>query len=112
MHAAHRGTTTYSFAKGLCYMPEQSILLTSDTKHLLTSMFEKYPDIVNVPQLCEMLGGISSKSAYKLLQANRIQHFKIGRAYKIPKIQVITNLQLLMHTQPLNPTDNFNALMH
>ncbi|ASA26367.1 hypothetical protein B9T62_17715 [Paenibacillus donghaensis] len=62
-------------------------------------MFEQYPDVVNVPQLCEMLGGISPKSVYKLLQANRVPHFKIGRAYKIPKIQVITYLQSLMQSQ-------------
>ncbi|MNW52331.1 Helix-turn-helix domain protein [compost metagenome] len=93
-------------------MPEQSVPLPSDTKHLLTSMFEQYPDVVNVPQLCEMLGGISCKSAYKLLQANRIQHFKIGRVYKIPKIQVIVYLQSLMQPQKLDPKNNFNTLMH
>ncbi|MNW36532.1 Helix-turn-helix domain protein [compost metagenome] len=93
-------------------MPEQSVPSPLDTKHLLTSMFEQYPDVVNIPQLCKMLGGISSKSAYKLLQANRIPHFKIGRAYKIPKIQVIAYLQSLMHSQELNPVDNFNTLTH
>lgn len=85
-------------------MPEQTIPLPSDTKYLLASMFEQYPDIINVPQLCEMLGGISSKSAYKLLQANRILHFKIGRTYKIPKIQVIAYLQSLMHSKPITQT--------
>ncbi|MNW56120.1 Helix-turn-helix domain protein [compost metagenome] len=75
-------------------------------------MFEHYPDIVNVPQLCEMLGEISSRSAYKLLQANRIPHFKIGRAYKIPKIEVIAYLQSLMHSQQLDSANNFNALTH
>lgn len=80
-------------------MPEQPVPLLIDTNSLLTFMFEDYPDVVNVPQLCEMLGGISSKSAYKLLQANRIPHFKIGRAYKIPKIQVINYLQSLMNSQ-------------
>ncbi|MNO23124.1 Helix-turn-helix domain protein [compost metagenome] len=93
-------------------MPEQSEPLPPDTKHLLTSMFEQYPDVVNIPQLCEMLGGISSKSAYKLLQANRIPHFKIGRAYKIPKIQVIAYLHSLMHSQQLNSENYFNTLTH
>ncbi|MBW4085708.1 helix-turn-helix domain-containing protein [Paenibacillus sp. S150] len=91
-------------------MPEQPHPSLEDTKHLLTSIFQHYPDVVNVPQLCEMLGGISSKSAYKLLQANRIPHFKIGRAYKIPKIQVIAYLQSLMHSQQLHHENNFNTL--
>lgn len=93
-------------------MPEQYVPLPSNTKLLLTSMFEQYPDVVNVSQLCEMLGGISCKSAYKLLQANRISHFKIGRAYKIPKIQIIVYLQSLMQSQQLHPKDNFNTLTH
>ncbi|GIP30949.1 hypothetical protein J2TS4_01590 [Paenibacillus sp. J2TS4] len=32
--------------------------------------------------MCEMLGGISTKTAYKLLQAWRIDHFRIGRTIK------------------------------
>lgn len=93
-------------------MPEQSYPLCSNTKYLLISMFEQYPDVVNVSQLCEMLGGISSKSAYKLLQTNQILNFKIGRAYKIPKIQVIAYLQSLMHSDYLEPENNFNTLTH
>lgn len=56
-------------------------------------LFPTFPDVVNVPQLCEMLGGISLKTAYKLLQNNEIAHFKIGHTYKIPKIHVIAYLQ-------------------
>ncbi|WP_262362718.1 helix-turn-helix domain-containing protein [Paenibacillus antibioticophila] len=59
-------------------------------------MFQEYPDIVDIKQLCDMLGGISTKTAYKLLKANHIQHFKIGRAYKISKIHIISYLQNLI----------------
>lgn len=38
-----------------------------------------------INQMCMMLGGISTKSAYKLLQADRIKHFKIVWAYRIPE---------------------------
>lgn len=37
-----------------------------------TIMFEKYPDVVEVNQLREMLGGISRKLAYKLLSEKEI----------------------------------------
>ncbi len=30
-----------------------------------------YPDVVNVEQMCEMLGGICVKTAYKLLQSGK-----------------------------------------
>jgi len=41
-------------------------------------LFDSYPDVVNVKQLCEMFGGIGSKSAYQLLHNGNIQFLKIG----------------------------------
>ncbi|WP_255596508.1 helix-turn-helix domain-containing protein [Paenibacillus sp. S150] len=72
-------------------------------------MFLEYPDVVTVEQMCNMLGDISTKTAYKLLQANRIEHFRIGKTYKIPKLSVISYLQQIMISPPLPNTD---ALMH
>ena len=56
------------------------------------AMFEKYPDVVEVDQLREMLGGISRKLAYKLLSEKEIHSVRIGRTYKIPKACVIEYL--------------------
>ncbi len=56
------------------------------------SMFKKYPDVVNVKELQSMLGGISKKLAYHLLQNNIIKSIKIGREYKIAKADVILYL--------------------
>lgn len=55
-------------------------------------MFEKYPDVVAVDDLCEMLGGISKKMAYKLLGNQEIRSIRIGREYRIPKPFVIDYL--------------------
>ena len=55
-------------------------------------MFEKYPDVVSVPELCKMLGGISKKLAYKMLANGEIFSVKVGRSYKIPKVSVISYL--------------------
>ena len=52
-------------------------------------MFEKYPDVVSVPELCKMLGGISKKLAYKMLANGEIFSVRVGRSYKIPKVSVI-----------------------
>ena len=41
-------------------------------------MFAAYPDVVNVDQLREMLGGIVYKAAYGLLHDGSICFFKIG----------------------------------
>ena len=53
------------------------------------SMFENYPDVVEVDDLRKMLGGISKKLAYRLLSDQEIRSVRVGRTYKIPKICVI-----------------------
>lgn len=58
-------------------------------------IFRKYPDVVDVYQLCEMLGGthpVCTKTAYKLLREGKIKSLRVGRAYRIPKISVIQYL--------------------
>ena len=57
-----------------------------------TIMFERYPDVVEVDQLREMLGGISRKLAYRLLAEKDIHSVRIGRTFKIPKACVIDYL--------------------
>ncbi len=56
------------------------------------SMFKNYPDVVNVKELQSMLGGISKRLAYHLLKNNIIKSIKIGREYKITKVDVILYL--------------------
>ena len=62
---------------------------------IVETPFKKYPDVVTVNQMCEMLGGISLKMGYRLLKANEIEHLKIGRAYRIPKIHIVKYLRLI-----------------
>ena len=57
-----------------------------------TRMFANYPDVVDVPQLQTMLGGIGKQSTYKLLKNSAIKSIKIGKIYRIPKISVISYL--------------------
>ena len=51
-------------------------------------MFRNCPDVVNIEQLCEMLGGISTKTGYRLLKSGAIKSFVVARRYRIPKINV------------------------
>lgn len=55
-------------------------------------LFAAYPDVVEVDDLCKMLGGISRKLAYRLLAQQEIKSIRIGRSYKIPKVFVIEYL--------------------
>lgn len=64
-------------------------------------IFADYPDVVNVEQLCSMLGGIGKKTAYDLLRNGDIRHFKLGKSFKIPKVCVIE--YIVGDTQKVSP---------
>lgn len=51
-------------------------------------MFEMFPDVVNVTQLCKMLG-VGKKTGYALIHEQKIPYRRIGREYKIPKDAII-----------------------
>lgn len=53
-----------------------------------------YPDVINVQQLSQMLGGVSTKTCYRLLRSGQIETIKIGREYKIPKLKVLAFLKI------------------
>ncbi len=59
------------------------------------AMFKDYPDVVNVEQMCEMLGGMSTKTAYRLLRSGAIKSILAGRRYRIPKINILEYLQIV-----------------
>ena len=63
---------------------------THQTEKYLT-MFKKYPDVVSVEILQEMLG-ICRKNAYLLVKENKIRSARVGRSYKIPKLCVVEYL--------------------
>ena len=62
------------------------------TREDLMNQFQNYPDVVEVTDLCAMLGGVKAKDARQLLQAGKIKSFLIGRKYQIPKECVIDYL--------------------
>lgn len=61
----------------------------ADMKETYTLMFTDYPDIVNLVQMRKMLGGISNTLAYRMLREKKIKSKKVGREYRIPKVNVI-----------------------
>ena len=57
-------------------------------------MFRDYPDVVNIEQLCKMLGGISTKTGYRLLKSGTIKSFVVARRYRIPKINIFEYMSI------------------
>lgn len=52
-------------------------------------MLKDYPDVLRIGQMCEALGGICTKTGYKLLKEHKIDSVKFGREYLITKISII-----------------------
>ena len=57
----------------------------------MSEIFKDYPDVVSVEQLMELLQ-IGQVLAYKLVKSGAIKSRKVGREYKIPKVNVIAYL--------------------
>ena len=55
-------------------------------------MFANYPDVVDVSGLQSMLGNIGKQTAYELVRKGTIKAIKVGKLYRIPKINVIAFL--------------------
>jgi len=62
------------------------------TKNNTNEMFANFPDVVDVSGLRTMLGGIGEQKAYELVRTGTIKAIKIGKLYRIPKINVIAFL--------------------
>lgn len=60
-------------------------------------VLKNYPDILTVEEMSKALG-VSSKTGYQLLRENKIEHLKVGRAYKIPKAHLLSYLRLDLQT--------------
>lgn len=50
--------------------------------------FRNYPDIVTIPQVCEMLS-ISRNYAYALVKQGKLARLDLGRIIRVTKISVI-----------------------
>ena len=56
-------------------------------------MLKKYPDVLSIYQMCDILG-ISTKLGYRLLRDGKIACLKVGRVYRIPKVHLFTYLNV------------------
>lgn len=55
-------------------------------------VLKDYPDILTVEEMSKALG-VSSKTGYQLLRDNKIEHLKVGRAYRVPKAHLLSYLR-------------------
>ena len=57
-------------------------------KKSIRQMFRKYPDVVTIPQVCEMLG-VSRNYAYLLVKQGKLTRLDLGRIIRVTKSSVI-----------------------
>ncbi len=62
------------------------------TRKELKTLFRDYPDVISLPELCTMMGGIGDSTTRKLLRSGQIKSFMIRSTYYIPKKCVIDYL--------------------
>ncbi len=55
----------------------------------LQKRFASYPEVCTCREMCEMLGHISLKTGYRLLQKKTIPSFRIGRLRFILKEDIL-----------------------
>ena len=57
-------------------------------KSKFAALFQEYPDVVSVPQLCKMLG-VCKGNAYQLLHSGQIKYLRVGQPeFQLPTRQL------------------------
>ena len=64
-------------------------------KEIYHTVLKEYPDIMTVDEMSKALG-ISSKTVYKLIKEGVIKSRKVGRAYRIAKVHLLSYLKVNM----------------
>jgi len=58
------------------------------TQEIYRVVFKEYPDVLDVKQVSTLLG-VSTKTVYRLLREGSLASLKIGREFRVPKVNVM-----------------------
>jgi len=58
------------------------------TQEIYRVVFKDYPDILDVKQVSALLS-VSTKTVYRLLREGTIESLKVGREFRVPKVNVM-----------------------
>jgi len=73
------------------------------TQDIYKSVFKEYPDILDVKQVSVLLG-VSTKVVYRLLNEGSLASLKIGREFRIPKVNVMRYTKIFGSPMYEHPT--------
>jgi excisionase family DNA binding protein len=74
-----------------------------NTQDLYCIVLKDYPDILDVKQVSVILG-VSTKTVYRLLRENTLKSLKVGREFRIPKVNVMKYVKIFGSTLYEQPT--------
>ena len=63
-------------------------------KDAYSVMLSEYPDVMNIEQMSQALG-VSTKTGYGLLKSGKVACLRVGRAYRIPKVHLLTYMKVM-----------------
>ena len=63
-------------------------------KDAYSVMLREYPDVMNIEQMSQALG-VSTKTGYGLLKSGRGACLKVGRAYRIRRVHLLTFMKVM-----------------
>ena len=67
------------------------------TQEIYRVVFKEYPDVLDVKQVSVLLG-VSTKTVYRLLREGTLASLKIGREFRVPKVNVMKYVKVFGST--------------
>ena len=67
------------------------------TQDIYKNVFKEYPDVLDAKQVSTLLG-VSTKVVYRLLRDGSIVSLKIGREFRVPKVNVMKYIKIIGST--------------
>jgi len=77
--------------------------MNANTHEIYGSVFKDYPDILDVKQVSQLLG-VSTKTVYRLLRTETLVSLKVGREFRVPKVNVMKYLRIFEPQQSIKAT--------
>lgn len=56
-------------------------------------VFREYPDVMDAKQVSQLLN-VSTKTVYKLIREGSLSSLKVGREFRIPKVNVMRYVKI------------------
>lgn len=80
---------------------ESEVITMQQSDERYSSMFRRYPDVVDVKMIQVMLGGVSRHKIYELFKEQKISYFRLSRKWMARKMAVID--YIMKQEKPSNP---------